>query len=480
MEKVALEALREMARQDLAFYAEYASRGRWKPYPYLVWLAQQVQERLERGGVFIIVELPPRHGKSELFSIYLPSWWRGRRPEENVLLVSYGADLAQNFSYRAREVFREMGPELWSLELSQASSSKSTWESEGHHGQMNAAGVGGPITGKGAHLAIIDDPVKGWEDAHSRTFRERSYEWYQSVFRTRLEPGGSVLLIMTRWHEDDLAGRLIRQRDEGQGDPWEVLKLPAVAEEGDPLGREPGQALSPDRYGEQELIRIRSAVGAYVWEALYQQRPRQAEGELFSRQDFRYFRREGDLYVLEGRDGVNRYPVAECWTFQACDPAVSTKASADWFVLGTFAATPHNDLLVLDICRDRLEGPDQPALLRRYYERFRPAFQAVESGALGLSLYQAMVRAGLPVRELKAEADKRTRALPVAARYQAGTVYHLAGAPWLDDLEEELLAFPHGAHDDQVDVVAYAAIILAEKASDAYEEALDGMVDLGI
>ena len=440
-------------------------------------LAEYVQKRLEEGNAFIIIQVPPRHGKSELFSVYLPSWWRGNHPDENVLLVSYGADLAQGFSYRSREIFREMGPELWGLQLSQASSSKSTWEAEGHRGQMNAAGVGGPITGKGAHVAIIDDPVKGWEEAHSKNLRDKTWEWYQSVFRTRLEPGGSIILIMTRWHEDDLAGRLIKQKD---GDPWEVIRLPAIAEEEDPLGREPGEALCPERYDERSLASIRTAVGGYVWEALYQQRPRQEEGELFKRQDFLYFHRDGDAYVLDTPYGVRRYPVSECWTFQTCDPAVSTKASADYFVLGTFAVTPHNDLLVLDIMRDRLQGPDQPDLMRRYYERFRPSFQAVESGAMGLNLYQAVVRAGLPVRELKAEADKRTRALPAAARYQARTVYHLRNAPWLDSAEAELLAFPHGANDDQVDVISYAAIVLAEYSGDVYEETLEDGVDFGI
>ena len=440
-------------------------------------LAEYVQKRLEEGNAFIIIQIPPRHGKSELFSVYLPSWWRGNHPDENVLLVSYGADLAQGFSYRSREIFRETGPELWGLQLSQASSSKSTWEAEGHRGQMNAAGVGGPITGKGAHVAIIDDPVKGWEEAHSKNLRDKTWEWYQSVFRTRLEPGGSIIIIMTRWHEDDLAGRLIKQKD---GDPWEVIRLPAIAEGEDPLGREPGEALCPERYDERSLASIRTAVGGYVWEALYQQRPRQEEGELFKRQDFLYFHRDGDAYVLDTPYGVRRYPVSECWTFQTCDPAVSTKASADYFVLGTFVVTPYNDLLVLDIMRDRLQGPDQPDLMRRYYERFRPSFQAVESGAMGLNLYQAVVRAGLPVRELKAEADKRTRALPAAARYQARTVYHLRNAPWLDSAEAELLAFPHGANDDQVDVISYAAIVLAEYSGDVYEETLEDGVDFGI
>lgn len=151
-----------------------------------------------------------------------------------------------------------------------------------------------------------------------------------------------------------------------------------------------------------------------------------------------------------------------CRIFQTCDPAASTKTTADYFVLGTWAQTPNNDLVLLDVLRTRLEGPDQVNLFKQQYARWKPAFQAVESAGVGKTLYQVLVREGLPIKELKADTDKLTRALPAAARMEAGTVYFLQGASWLHDLEEELLSFPNGAHDDQTDVLSYACKIVIE------------------
>jgi predicted phage terminase large subunit-like protein len=148
-----------------------------------------------------------------------------------------------------------------------------------------------------------------------------------------------------------------------------------------------------------------------------------------------------------------------CRIFQTCDVAGSTKSSADYFVVGTFALTPQNELLVLDIFRTRIEGPDQPGHMMRLFQEWKPVLQGVESKNMGLTLFQQMRRDGLPIIELKADTDKFTRAIPAAARYEAGAIYHMENAPWLDDLEKELTSFPHGAHDDQVDVVAYAVLM---------------------
>ena len=169
----------------------------------------------------------------------------------------------------------------------------------------------------------------------------------------------------------------------------------------------------------------------------------------------------GDCYHLLTPEGPKIYEKDKCRVFQTCDVAGSKKSSADYFVLGTFALTPGGDLLVLDMLRERLEGPDQPELMRRKFHEWKPQLIGVESVSMGLTLYQQTVRDGLPVIKLKPDADKYTRAIPAAARYEAGTFYHLEGATWGRELEAELIAFPNGAHDDQVDVIAYAAFVQA-------------------
>ncbi len=181
-----------------------------------------------------------------------------------------------------------------------------------------------------------------------------------------------------------------------------------------------------------------------------------AESSLFRASAIRYFRMAGESYQLLKLEGFIEYEKSKCRLFQTCDVAGSKKTSADYFVLGTFALCPNGELLVLEIFRERLEGPDQPMLIKRKFDEYAPAIIGVESANMGLTLYQLLRRMGLPVIELKPDADKYTRAIPAAARYEAGMVYHLEGADWLSELEAELLEFPNGMHDDQVDVISYA------------------------
>jgi predicted phage terminase large subunit-like protein len=191
---------------------------------------------------------------------------------------------------------------------------------------------------------------------------------------------------------------------------------------------------------------------------------------LFKRQYFRYFEQDADIYKLYQNDNtVKNIKVSDCWIFQTCDPAASTRTTADYFVLGTWIVTPDNDLLLLDILRDRLEGPDQPKLFKQAYDRWHPKFQAVESTGLGKTLFQMLVREGLPVKDLLStggDLDKVTRARPAAVRMESGSIYFKKNAHWLLEYEEEFIAFDKGTHDDQVDVTSYAARCLVETFSE--------------
>jgi predicted phage terminase large subunit-like protein len=373
---------------------------------------------------------------------------------------------------RSRNDFAQYGPEVYGVGVNPDVSAMYRWDvldpnaAPGQPpGGMLAAGIGGPITGQGAHLAIIDDPIKDAEQANSKLQRDAIWDWYRFVLRTRMMPDGAIVLVLTRWHEDDLAGRLLKQaEDDPKADQWTVLRLPALAEEGDPLHRPEGEALWPGQYDEKALSAVKATVGSYVWTALYQQRPQPLEGGIFKRDWFRYFTEDGEFYILRKPNGTgvleHRVKKSACWRLQTVDVAASTKTTADYFVISTWAITPDRDSLLVDVFRTRVEGPEQKVLLRTHYDRYLPAFQGIESVAYQLTLVQEAVREGLPARELKADRDKIARALPAGARYEAGTVYHRLGAPWLQIYEDELLQFPTGQNDDMVDTAGYMALSL--------------------
>lgn len=427
-----------------------------------LWLIDEVlveavwgaRERRRDRPEIVLVSTPPRHGKSTLVSEYAPAWYLGSFPDERVILASYEADFAASWGGRALAVIERFGEALYGVRVDARSNSARRWEIAGRKGGMVAAGVGGPITGRGANLLVIDDPVKNAEQAASALYREKAWEWWLSVARTRLEPAAAVVVVMTRWHESDLGGRLLRASREG-GDPVREIRLPALAEAGDPLGREEGEALWPARFSRAYLEQTRETLGAYWFAALYQGRPSPDEGGVFDRRDFRYFSEEGDEVVLRAEDGkTKRFGTNWCRKFQVVDLAASESSAADYTVIAEFWATPDNHLLVRSVHRGRIAVPDQPAFFRAHHAGCPVKFEAI---GYQTGMIQTMLRDGFPAEPVHPDADKLTRAGSAGVLYRAGRVYHLAGAPWLSDFESELLAFPAGEHDDQVDALAYAA-----------------------
>lgn len=391
--------------------------------------------------------------------MYFPTWYLGKYPDNRIILTSYAAELAEGFSRKSRNLMAEVGQDIFGVTTAEDLWARDRWDIEGHRGGMVAAGIGGPITGRGANIAIIDDVIKNHEEANSPTYRQKVWDWYKTTLYTRLEPGGAIILVMTRWHEDDLAGRLLKEA-ENDGDQWVVLRLPATAEEGDVLGRRPGEALWPERFDEEELARIKRAVGSYVYAAMYQQKPQPASGNLFKRSWFRYFQEDGEFYILERPEGQHRVKKAACWIFQTVDPAATEKETSSYFVCSTWAVTPEKDLLLLDVFRERAETTKHKAVLKAQRDRWSPAFQGVENKTFGLNIIQEAKKEGAPIKPLEADSDKVARALPASARYEAGTVYHRMDAHWLEEYENELLAFPKGKWNDQVDTAAYAAKVV--------------------
>jgi predicted phage terminase large subunit-like protein len=471
--RASAELERELARRSPAGFAYVASRGKWMPAAHLLLISEKLCA-IARGEIDrLMVFMPPRSGKSQLISEYTPPWYLGCFPDRRIILASYGAALASTWGRRARNLLTEFGPGIFEVEVDNESKAADRWDIAGRTGGMITAGVGGPISGRGAHCLIIDDPVKNAEEAASEVIRAKHMDWWRSVARTRLMPGGAVVLLQTRWHEADLAGSLLAEMQDG-GDQWEVLSLPAIAEDdGDVLGRSPGAALWPAFFDEEALQRTKRSIGSYFWSALYQQRPAPAEGFLFKRKDFRYWHEETNpagailqrWYVLTDDDGTRRFDTGTCPRFQTADVAISEKEAADWTVVATWAVTPAGDLLLVDLDRRHFEEQQTVQFLADANDKHGRVPMWIERFGAGRNPLAILARRGHPVQEVPAEAgaqmDKITRAFGAVALCEQHKLFLPRPEPeWLGPYVSELGSFPNAAHDDQVDVTAYAARLL--------------------
>lgn len=422
-------------------------------------LQRLVTRELRRSGYAgLIIEEPPRHGKSELCSHYFPAWYLGAFPDERVVLCSYEADFAATWGRKARNTLERYGPDLFNTVVNRRSSAADRWEIENYAGGMITAGVGGAITGRGADVLIIDDPVKNAQEANSKVIRDRTWEWYQSTARTRLEPNGVILLIMTRWHEDDLAGRLIAEAEtDPLADKFLRVTLPAIAEANDPLNRAPGEALWPERYNLEELHKIEASVGSYVWSALFQQRPAPKSGGMFDRERFHLVSHAPRLVKKRVR----------FWDFAATDAKRNSDAD---YTVGVRMSVDHEKRVYVEDVR-RIRGTP-----RKVQELFRmtcrlDGFQTKvriekERGSAGTHVVDTYSRmmAGYDVKGIFPSGDKEVRAGPYSAAVERGDVF-LVEAPWNEEFLQEHESFPFGRHDDQVDAASHAFAFLLGKGS---------------
>ena len=442
------------ARQSPAHFATLVSKGKWVLARHLKLLNERLIDVANGKITRLLIAMPPRHGKSEFASRYFPGWYLGRFPERKIILASYEADFAAQWGRKVRDLLESYGPRYFDVSVRRDSKAADRWELAEYSGGMQTAGVGGAITGKGADLLIIDDPVKNSEQANSDVYREKTWEWYTSTAYTRLEPGGAVILIQTRWHEDDLAGRIIEQA-KNTGEPWVILNLPAIAGPDDQLGRTVGEPLWPERYDIPALEASRQVLGSYQFTALYGQSPVAPAGNVFKRSWFQYWTREDRHFRL----GTQKKAVQcdRCRRFGTVDLAFSVKKEADYTVIAAWAVTPDCDLILLDFHRERMEGPSLQKSIRAMVEKHELDYVGIEK-VLGQSLVVHGARIdGITVRSLIADVDKITRSIPAQVRMETGQIYFPVGHPDLEAFEKELLTFPRGTHDDCVDVLSYAA-----------------------
>ena len=397
-------------------------------------------------GLYLVGRsLIPTHN-SNLSSEIFPAWYLGHKPKHQVMFTTYGQDLADGFGRKVRNAVgdpRHVRAFAESI-LSEDSKSAQRFNTTAG-GVYYAVGAGGAVTGRGADLLLIDDPLKNREEADSRLMRDKLWDWYASTAYTRLMPGGAVVLIQTRWHEDDLAGRLLNGEEQ-----WEVVNLPAIAEPGDALGRREGEALWPARYDAQALERIRTTIGEREFTALYQQRPSPLDGALFR------------------RDWIQRRkaPGSGVRIAMGVDLALSTKTSADYTAIVVMARDEFGKLYVLDAVRERVDFPGALRLIRLVADKWNPKAIAIEQVAYQAVVVQELLRSTtLPIKGVTPDRDKVTRAQPLALRYEQGLVFHEQLPSWFED---ELLAFPQGVHDDAVDAAVYAyQAVMSMRGSDS-------------
>ena len=426
---------RRQARTSLTSYLAYLEMG-FAPALHHRLIIRHLEE-VERGECRrLMLCLPPGAGKSFYASQIFPAWYLGRHPDHSIIAASHTQDLADRFGRRVRNLFSsEAHRNVFGVGVAADRQAAGQWEVEGAGGDYCAAGVGGSITGRRADLAIIDDPVRGREDADSERQRETTWQWYLNDFVPRLKPGASQVAIATRWHQDDLLGRLL----EREAEAWRIVELPMEALPGDPLGRRPGERLWPEWFTDDMVAVAKRDPRA--WNALYQQRPVVEEGD--------YFKLDWFMPFVRLPAGVTCYG--------ASDYAV-TEGGGDYTEHGVFAIDPLGNLYVIDWWRGQA-APDvwidrQCDLILRH----RPACWFGEKGGIQKAVQPYLThrmnerRAYCRVEWLPSLLEKTARARSFQALASMGKVMVPIEAPWKAELLGQLTRFPAGKYDDGVDV----------------------------
>lgn len=453
----------EQASRTMANFALYTD-----PKYQMNWhhrlLCQYLDDFIAKKRTRIMVFMPPRHGKSELVSRKLPAFLLGKNPDCEIIASSYSADLAQKMnrdvqriidSENYREVFPKTqlyGKNIRSVANGSYLRNSDIFEIVGHRGSYRGAGVGGGITGMGGDYIIIDDPIKNKEEAKSHTKRENLWDWYTSTLYTRLEGNGSLLITLTRWHEDDLAGKLLDQMKRDKiADQWDILMLPALCEEEYQHPQDPrlhGETLWPSKYNKNELATIRANVGLYDWTAMYQQRPQPADGTIFQREWFskRY------------RVLPSGATIIQTWDL----PFKNSEASAK--CAGLIMARKGGELFICDCINEKMSFTASVAAIKNMTAKHPEArAKVIEDKANGPAIIDFLKKDVAGMVSFNPKGSKEDRALSIAPYFEAGNVYFLDGASWAGELIEDLVKFPGGIYKDTVDALVQGILYLMDK-----------------
>jgi len=465
------EIRREKARRKLIEFTKYTKKDyevNWHHQRLADVLDRFVKKEIRR----LIIMIPPRHGKSEIGSRRLPAFILGQNPNARIIATSYSASLAGKMSRDVQRIinsreYHELFPNTvlanseytpFGKKYKQYSRTLDYFEIVGHEGYYLSAGVGGGITGQGADYAIVDDPIKNRKEAESPAVRQAIFDWFTSTLYTRLEKDACILIIMTRWHEDDLVGRLLRLAEEDPyADQWVVIKYPAIYDEKipnlDPTDpREPGEPLWPQKYSSKQLATIKATVGSYEWNSLYQQTPSPPSGAIFQREWFQYYQKVPDKLD----------EVIQSWDFTFKDTNESD------YVVGQVWGRKGADKYLLDQVRGKMSFMDSINAVISLSAKWPMAkAKIIEEKANGPAVISVLKKQISGLIPYNPRGSKVERAYAVTPQFESGNVYipHPKLANWVHDYVEELVAFPNGLHDDQVDCTTQALIRLDKSKS---------------
>jgi len=389
----------------------------------------------------VIINMPPRHTKSEFSSFLLPAWMIGRNPKLKIIQSTHTTELAVRFGRKAKTLMdSEEYKQIFDTRLREDSQAAGKWETQ-QGGEYFAAGVGSAITGRGADLLIIDDPHCE-QDALNVDALERAYEWYTSGPRQRLQPGGTIVLVMTRWNTKDLTGKLLNAQKEPKSDQWEIIEFPAIMPSGEPVW--------PEFWKLDELEGVKASLSIGKWNAQWMQNPTSEEGALIKREWWKKW--EGDVPALHH-------------VIQSYDTAFMKKETADYSAITTWGVFYKNEdsgpqLILLDAVKDRLEFPELRRVALEQYRYWNPETVIVESKASGLPLTYELRKMGIPVINFTPSKgnDKHTRVNSVAPLFESGCIWAPTDQQFAQEVIEECAAFPYGDHDDLVDSMTQAVM----------------------
>lgn len=465
MKKVSHEMV-AAARRELKRRASRVSLANFTTYTYpaykMGWFHAEIcqaldeflQDVVNKKSPRLILCAPPRSGKSEIVSRRFPAYLLGRYPDLSFIGTSYSSDLSGSFAKDVQRImedesFREVFPDVRipgkGVQGAGFVRQADRFEVIDHKGSYYSVGVGGSLTGRGADVLVVDDPVSNMQDALSKRVRDSTWDWYTSTAYTRLSPGGGVIVMATRWNCDDLIGRLLEARAAGEGDEWKVITFPAIAEHDEPM-RKAGEALHPERFDIEALKRIRASVGEKVWASLYQQHPVPDGGGLFKEDWMRYWKQED---LPEHFDAL----------VMSWDMTFKQTTTSD-FVVGQVWGKRKGSFYLLDQVRDRMDFVrTKKAFLDLCQKWPKVTRKLVEDKANGPAIISALKESIPGIVPVTPKESKEARAASVTTLWEAGNVFvpHPSVAPWVKtDFVPELLSFPAGAHDDQVDSMTQA------------------------
>ena len=443
-----IDIRRELARKDYMEYVVYAHEGRYKRAPHSDFVGRVIQNAIEKkkrmrnGEIptenqYIALNMPPRHSKSMTITESLPSYYLGQFHEDRVIEISYNDTFARKFGKKNKEKVRQFGKELFNIEIAKDSSAHDEWALDNNIGGMISRGVLSGITGQGADLMIIDDPIKNREEADSETHREKIWDEWIDSFSSRLHPGAIVILILTRWHEDDLQGRLLNPE---YAEPlnWQVYNFPLEAEENDVLGRQPGEPLWPERYGKTFIEERKRYPSSF--NSLYQGRPSSAEGNILKREWWKYYDRLPEMAIK----------------IMSIDATFKDEDDSDFVCIQVWGKTGAN-MYLIDNLKARMNFPTTLTAIRNMVNKHPDAHaKLVEDKANGPAIVSMLTHEIGGIIPVNPQGGKVARVNAVSPYIESGNVYLPRQAEWVHDLVEEAASFPKGKNDDQVDAMSQA------------------------